>query len=183
MDQPAISIHQKGAEDVWPTDRYYFCEPSGGPWGCRTSTIKTPYGDEEGGTLSQAKPITPKPESPEKSPSPGKAGYEKAPITTVHFDFDSDALNADASVELERVLNAGLGGVLAEGYTDGIGAQAYNNLLALRRARAVKEYLISKGFPASAISVGGRGLCCYVASNKTDTGRGANRRVDIYPAK
>jgi OOP family OmpA-OmpF porin len=43
----------------------------------------------------------------------------------------------------------------------------------------VKEYLVSKGFPASKITTLGKGESQPVATNKTKEGRQKNRRVDI----
>ena len=45
--------------------------------------------------------------------------------------------------------------------------------------KAVKEYLVSKGIPASKITTIGKGESQPVATNKTAEGRQKNRRVDI----
>ena len=44
---------------------------------------------------------------------------------------------------------------------------------------AVKDYLVSKGIPASKITTIGKGKSQPVATNKTAEGRQKNRRVDI----
>ncbi|XPE62128.1 OmpA family protein [Shigella flexneri] len=49
------------------------------------------------------------------------------------------------------------GSVVALGYTDRIGSDAYNQGLSERRAQSVVDYLISKGIPADKISARGMG--------------------------
>ncbi|HQU15201.1 MAG: hypothetical protein B7Z66_05715 [Chromatiales bacterium 21-64-14] len=50
------------------------------------------------------------------------------------------------------------------GYTDRIGSKPYNQKLSLRRAEAVKSYLVSKGIPTSYITVTGAGDASPVVS-------------------
>jgi OOP family OmpA-OmpF porin len=69
--------------------------------------------------------------------------------------------------------------VLAVGHTDAVGSNEYNQKLSLRRAAAVKEFLLSKSLPADKIYVQGKGESQPVASNKTKDGRAKNRRVDV----
>jgi outer membrane protein OmpA-like peptidoglycan-associated protein len=66
-----------------------------------------------------------------------------------------------------------------EGHTDSTGSDATNNALSLRRATAVRDYLISQGIPASSIDVSGFGSSMPSADNSTVDGRARNRRVEI----
>ena len=52
----------------------------------------------------------------------------------------------------------------------------------MRRAEAVKKYLVSKGVPADRIYTEGKGETQPVATNKTAAGRAQNRRVEIEVA-
>ena len=66
-----------------------------------------------------------------------------------------------------------------EGHTDSVGSAATNSELSLRRAMAVRDYLIGQGVPASSIDVAGLGLSMPIGDNSTADGRARNRRVEI----
>ena len=68
------------------------------------------------------------------------------------------------------------------GHTDSTGGDALNERLAVDRASAVRDYLSSRGVATSRVSVQGRGAREPVATNNTDAGRAANRRVEIFLA-
>jgi OOP family OmpA-OmpF porin len=101
----------------------------------------------------------------------------------VYFDFDKSTLKPEAIAVLnqaaalldkhERVV------VEVAGHTDSVGTEAYNQALSMRRADAVKDYLVSKGVKASRLSAKGYGESQPVASNDTDAGRAENRRVEL----
>lgn len=65
------------------------------------------------------------------------------------------------------------------GHTDSTGSDAYNQGLSERRARAVADYLAGHGVQAARIGTRGFGKTQPIASNDTDAGRAANRRVEI----
>lgn len=69
--------------------------------------------------------------------------------------------------------------VIAVGHTDGVGSDEYNQKLSIRRAEAVKAYLVSKGIEANRVYTEGKGKKQPVADNKTAEGRAKNRRVEI----
>jgi outer membrane protein OmpA-like peptidoglycan-associated protein len=66
-----------------------------------------------------------------------------------------------------------------EGHTDNTGSVAMNTELSLKRAMAVRDYLIGQGVPASSIDVAGLGLSAPIGDNSTTEGRERNRRVEI----
>ncbi|RDI28935.1 OmpA family protein [Pseudacidovorax intermedius] len=66
------------------------------------------------------------------------------------------------------------------GHTDNTGTDAINDPLSVQRAAATRDYLTSRGVPARAIQIDGRGSREPIASNATDAGRAQNRRVEIY---
>ncbi|MBI3346158.1 MAG: OmpA family protein [Burkholderiales bacterium] len=66
------------------------------------------------------------------------------------------------------------------GHTDSTGSDAINEPLSRERAAAVRDYLSTRGLAPSRVSVSGRGSHEPVASNDTEPGRAANRRVEIF---
>jgi OOP family OmpA-OmpF porin len=99
------------------------------------------------------------------------------------FDFDKSVLKPEAKASLDSLLgkikNLKLEVVIAVGHTDAIGTVAYNQKLSIRRANAVKKYLVSKGIEQNRVYVEGKGKSQPVADNKTKEGRAKNRRVEI----
>jgi outer membrane protein OmpA-like peptidoglycan-associated protein len=65
------------------------------------------------------------------------------------------------------------------GFTDSTGSDAYNQQLSERRATAVADYLASRGVQPARIGTRGFGESNPIASNETEAGRAANRRVEI----
>jgi outer membrane protein OmpA-like peptidoglycan-associated protein len=65
------------------------------------------------------------------------------------------------------------------GHTDSTGSDAYNQGLSERRAQSVASYLTSRGVQQARIATRGYGETAPIATNDTDQGRAANRRVEI----
>ncbi len=66
-----------------------------------------------------------------------------------------------------------------EGHTDNVGKKAPNQILSEGRAKAITDYLVSKGVSAERLSSKGFGMDKPIASNKTKAGKAKNRRVEI----
>ena len=97
------------------------------------------------------------------------------------FDFDSAELRPESITELERVVKF-MGDVpfakaLIEGHTDSVGSDDYNMKLSDRRAKAVFDYLSSRGVDPARLQSVGKGETAPIADNKTAEGRQENRRV------
>lgn len=60
-----------------------------------------------------------------------------------------------------------------------MGSPEYNENLSVRRAKAVKAYLVKQGVPPPSIQFRGKGLTEPIADNKTEEGRSRNRRVEF----
>ena len=69
--------------------------------------------------------------------------------------------------------------VTIEGHTDSVGSEALNLELSLRRAEAVKAYLVRQGVDANRVLAAGKGESLPVASNDSAAERQQNRRVEI----
>jgi outer membrane protein OmpA-like peptidoglycan-associated protein/predicted nucleic acid-binding Zn-ribbon protein len=71
-------------------------------------------------------------------------------------------------------------GVLIVGHTDAIGDAAYNQMLSERRADLIKQFFVENfEIDEARVSTEGRGEEAPIASNATNAGRRANRRVEV----
>ena len=66
------------------------------------------------------------------------------------------------------------------GHTDDVGTNAYNQTLSEQRAHSVAQYLEGKRVNPMRLAIAGKGESQPVETNATETGRQANRRVEIY---
>ncbi len=66
-----------------------------------------------------------------------------------------------------------------EGHTDNVGTETANVSLSLRRAQAVKAYLVSQGVEETRLTAEGFGFHCPISSNDTEEQRAQNRRVEF----
>ncbi len=69
--------------------------------------------------------------------------------------------------------------MVVEGHTDSVGPDPENQKLSEERAKAVREYLVSKGVESNRISFVGKGEAVPVSDNTSPEGRANNRRVEI----
>lgn len=69
--------------------------------------------------------------------------------------------------------------VRIEGYTDNTGSPGYDLQLSERRAEAVRDVLMAHGVSPDRVITLGRGEAMPVAGNDSQSGRQANRRVEI----
>lgn len=65
------------------------------------------------------------------------------------------------------------------GHTDNVGGAEFNKQLSQRRASAVAQYLASRGVSESRLMTAAGGDEHPIASNSTEQGRAANRRVEV----
>ena len=107
-------------------------------------------------------------------------GQTKDSWEEINFEFNSSILS-DGYPSLLRLAEL-LGQhrdykVKVTGHTDYVGSAAYNDKLALRRANAVKDFLVKYGANADQITTAGDGKRAPEVDNKTKEGRFMNRRV------
>jgi len=106
-------------------------------------------------------------------------------LGNVLFDFEKADIKPGSHGYLDEVAeilekNPSLK-VEIQGHTDNVGSAAYNEKLSIKRAKAVMDYLKSKGISADRLPATGYGFSRPVASNDTDEGRAKNRRTEFHP--
>ncbi|WP_022819846.1 OmpA family protein [Fusobacterium russii] len=69
--------------------------------------------------------------------------------------------------------------ILVNGYTDSTGGDAHNQALSERRASSVASYLVAQGVARNRIIATGYGKSNPIATNSTEAGKQANRRVEV----
>jgi OOP family OmpA-OmpF porin len=118
-----------------------------------------------------------------KAVAPVAAASKVTYAADAFFDFDKSVVKPAGKAKLDdlvsKVKGINLEVIIAVGHTDSIGSDAYNQKLSVRRAEAVKAYLVSKGIEKNRIYTEGKGEKQPVADNKTKEGRAKNRRVEI----
>lgn len=102
----------------------------------------------------------------------------------IQFAWDSPALDATATAQLEQVVkelsaSKGFGAIKVEGHASSEGQVEHNNVLAVKRAQSVVDFLVAHGVDRDKLSASGFGSRVPVASNKTEAGRVLNRRAEF----
>lgn len=102
----------------------------------------------------------------------------------VYFAFSKDTIDPVSFPLLDEVArfireHPELGPIRIDGHTDDVGTAQYNLELSQRRARAILEYLGTRGVSGGRLSHKGYGKRCPLLSNTTEDGRAINRRVDF----
>ncbi|MBU3650532.1 MAG: OmpA family protein [Limnohabitans sp.] len=125
----------------------------------------------------------PRAAAPAPAPAPAPAATKVTYAADAFFDFDKSVLKPAGKAKLDdlvsKVKGINLEVIIAVGHTDSVGTDAYNQKLSVRRAEAVKAYLVTKGIEKNRIYTEGKGEKQPVADNKTKEGRAKNRRVEI----
>ena len=108
-----------------------------------------------------APPPPPPPPPPVVAPPPKPVTEKVTFAADVLFDFDKAVLRPEGKAKLDDLVSK-LKGVAPEviiaiGHTDPIGSAEYNQKLSVRRAEAIKAYLVSKGIEPNRIYTEGKG--------------------------
>lgn len=105
------------------------------------------------------------------------------PDNIFKFDFDSAELkpkNRELLSRIAGILLASKGyGLSVFGHTDDVGTTEYNQKLSLRRAAAVRDYLVEAGIEPGTVTARGYGKSSPVVAGVSGAARAQNRRVEI----
>jgi OOP family OmpA-OmpF porin len=106
-------------------------------------------------------------------------------VGEAYFDFDKSVIKPAAFDFLNQVADVlktyPQVNVKIQGHTDSIGTKEYNDALSIRRAQAVKTYLMNRGIHGDRMTLEGFNFSKPVAPNSTPEGRALNRRVELHP--
>jgi OOP family OmpA-OmpF porin len=169
----------------------------GGPAAPAQTAAYTPYvSPAEPMAQAQAQPPAPAPAPlpppepapavlvpPIPAPAPTPAPWVKVKLEADSlFGFDQDSLQADGKKTLDQLImslqRVDIEAIEVTGHTDRLGRKAYNDKLSLRRAEAVKSYLVQTGgISASKINTTGMGATRPETSPSECQGTQASRAL------
>lgn len=129
--------------------------------------------------------------SPEVKTSPidldpkGSDGGKISGLNSVHFEYDSSTLSTDARRQLaenaEWIKANGGTTIQVEGHCDSRGSVEYNLALGERRAKAVKNYLVSLGIDSKRMTIISYGEERPLDTAETEEAFAKNRRANFVP--
>lgn len=113
----------------------------------------------------------------------GTTEAQPAVNLNIPFEINSSSLRPQATAQLKQLEMAlesrtlGKDRFMVAGHTDAKGSAAYNKQLSLKRAEAVKHFLVSSGMDPKRLETAGYGSDRLLVPDKPEDG--ANRRVEI----
>jgi len=166
----------------WPTSPG---EESATLWGNRGYVYVLRFAGEELGPEGLPGPLVPGQEEimEERLPEPLKGVAELKLEDWVHFEFDKYELTPLGKEVLdgvaEKLKEFPDVKVVLEGHACSCGTERYNYALGMRRAQAVKDYLVQKGIPDSRLGTVSYGELRPAVVEKTRADHAKNRRVEF----
>ncbi len=108
-------------------------------------------------------------------------------LENIFFEFDKTELLPESYVELDKItdfmIENNITRIEISGHTDSEGSDSYNQKLSEGRAKAVVDYLISRGVHPVSMEAVGYGKSRPIDTNLTDEGQAKNRRVEFMLVK
>ena len=125
----------------------------------------------------------PAPETPLVPPPPPVNNCPPEVASTFFFDWDSTVAPAEAPQSVafmaENQARCGWSAFTVVGHTDRSGSDAYNEGLAMRRARVIADMMIAAGIPTGTIAVSGMGERQPRVQTMDGERTPENRRVEV----
>jgi OOP family OmpA-OmpF porin len=177
-DGPVIDNWQNGTNElVWKNGTNELC------WRDANWTPATAAKGCDGALVGAAAAAAARAAGVAPAAAPAVAASKVTFAADAFFDFDKAVLKPEGRAKLtdlvSKIRGVNLEVIIAVGHTDSIGAVSYNQRLSVRRAEAVKAFLVSKGIERNRVYTEGKGELQPVADNSTKDGRAKNRRVEI----
>ncbi len=108
-------------------------------------------------------------------------------LKNLFFEYGKTTLLPASFAELDKVVafitETGVHLIEIGGHTDSDGSDKYNTTLSLGRAKAVVDYLVSKGIEPTRLRAMGYGKLKPIETNLTAEGKAINRRVEFFLVK
>lgn len=135
--------------------------------------------------------LPPRPVSPDEIPAEGRFEPQLCQdilsqmtyVRPINFEFAKADLTPESVAYLGDIAGVLLRcpgtRLLVEGHTDNVGSDEANAALSLRRAQSVADALAQYGVTGRAVAPAGFGKGFPIATNETDEGRAANRRIEL----
>jgi len=102
----------------------------------------------------------------------------------IYFFSDSTRLKPDSEAKLPAILGAigkrAAPDIAVVGHSDRFGDEGYNNRLALRRARAIRDAIVGAGIDAASIDVTSHGENDPLVPTADNVREPRNRRVEVF---
>lgn len=111
-------------------------------------------------------------------------GFEDVSFTVVNFVDGTSDLTPESKVRLDRLINylsldKNISELVIDSYSDSFGTPEHNRKVSAERAVVIGKYIEQSGLPSSKMIENAYGEKEHIASNNTEEGRTANRRVVI----
>ncbi len=147
-----------------------------------TSTDNKTNAEEEAAPAEEVAPSEEEVAPAEESTTFQIAELNKS-LSSIFFGFDKSAFGQDQSIVLDnavQILNINPKLYISlSGFTDERGTKKYNLALSVRRAEAVKNYLVAKGIDPARILIFAYGEEFPLKKGHNESAWRFNRRVDI----
>lgn len=103
-------------------------------------------------------------------------------IDAINFDFGKSTIKRESHDYLNKLANTLIrtnAKIEVKGHTDNVGTEEFNMKLSKDRAKAVMDYLISRGVNKNKLTYSYYGMSRPLTTNDTEEGRTMNRRVEF----